>query len=341
MYETGVIIVNSRAIALAGPAVRTQGASHCASAARAARRGRDHPTARRLPKACGHARSARTCGKKHQPALAARAGCGRRQTCNQHARRRRLAVSDVCARDSRAAAALERGRLQRTQRDGGACKGLRRVSCVLPVAPAAPRALRRECRRCWPSGMRRMPVRLPPPCLLCSRRTGFALQARVGDRSGERAVQFMVDMACQSCVAAVNKSLEGVEGTHARCCGLAALAEARSQQAYRASKPSWPHKACSSLAPPARNACWRRSAPADARRGSSAKARLQACVVPLSAVLETTLKPRFRVQGLTMRSRGRSGWTCARCASRSLQWPSSRARLGTTATSWESFVLFR
>ena len=54
---------------------------------------------------------------------------------------------------------------------------------------------------------------LPPPPDFHTTLAGFAPQVPAGDRSGERAVQFMVDMACQSCVAAVNKSLEGVEGT--------------------------------------------------------------------------------------------------------------------------------
>ena len=44
----------------------------------------------------------------------------------------------------------------------------------------------------------------------------------------------MVDMACQSCVAAVNKSLEGVEGAARSSSGqlhLPRLAEAHGQQA--------------------------------------------------------------------------------------------------------------
>lgn len=55
----------------------------------------------------------------------------------------------------------------------------------------------------------------------------------------------------------------------------------------------------------------------------------------------TVLKRCARAQGLTMSSLVPSGWTCARCASRLLQSPSSRASPGTTATLWASFALSR
>jgi hypothetical protein len=135
----------------------------------------------------------------------------------RHAARQRAAGNG--SGDAAAAAASEGVRRGAARAlPGGACEG---CACwAQPAAGSAPR----EQRGRVPAAPARRALRgrgartaTPRPLVAHPRALTLLRQTpQTTEPGAERAVHFMVDMACQSCVTAVNKSLQGVEGARQR-----------------------------------------------------------------------------------------------------------------------------